>query len=134
MKHVLENLLNEQVNKVCKLFGHQKDNISKLLDFAASNLPADHILSQGADEIGYWERAAELFLTKDNSVRKSVNKNLGFPAGADAKEAKDLWKSVAEQIDEELAEALAKNKKLPSGLNDEQWGLLETFSVYYGKL
>ncbi len=127
MKHVLESLLNEQVNKVCKLFGHQKDNISKLLDFAASNLPADHILSQGADEIGYWERAAELFLTKDNSVRKSVNKNLGFPAGADAKEAKELWKSVAEQIDEELAEALAKNKKLPSGLNDEQWGLLETF-------
>ena len=57
MKHVLENLLNEQVNKVCKLFGHQRDNISKLLD-AASNLPADHILSQGADEIGYWERAA----------------------------------------------------------------------------
>lgn len=77
-----------------------------------------------------WRVLADWLLTKDNkSVRKSVTKNNGFPAGkGEAKENKDRFLAVLESIrqaaanDSKVLAALVALKGLPNPhYSDQQW-------------
>ena len=79
----------------------------------------------------HWVAIANLFLTKDGDLRKSINKNLGFPpgkVGSPEKEHINLFAELLESLiadDSYLAE-LKKIKSLPATkYKDEEWKVLE---------
>ena len=126
MQSALSSLLRKQDEKTSSELGSMKFAISELLDFAALNVDASSPLFDGSQDEGFWGRAAELFLTGTNSVRKSVNKKQGFPAGADAKAQKERWKDVANQLTKDQVFLLAKHKKSPESYSEKQWQLLDS--------
>jgi len=125
MARALTSIIETQTHKIEASLGNLKFAITDLLNFADNNVTKDSPISGGSTEEGFWARAAHLFLTNDDKLRKSVNKNIGFPAGADAKERKDAWKDVADEITIESISLLAKFKKIPTDVNDGQWELLD---------
>jgi ATP-dependent exoDNAse (exonuclease V) beta subunit len=125
MASVLDGLIIAQEDRIDKAFSGDKYLIAELLEFASENLPADHFMAAGSNEEGFWERAANLFLTADNKGRKTVTKAIGFPAGAVGKERKESWKGLAETLSPEHLKLLAKSRSIPSTLDGNQWGLLE---------
>lgn len=124
MTAALDNIIKTQNEKADTLFAGLRLSIAELLNFANLNLTPDSPIYGGDAEDGFWVRAAHLFLTNDDKQRKSVTKNLGFPAGADTKDKKEAWKSIANELNAEQIALLAKLKKIPRGNNTTQWELL----------
>lgn len=110
-----------------------------LARFAAANVPGVHDLifdwnlplTAAVDDLARWQAVAGLLLTGSGTLRKTVDKRLGFPAGAEFAEAK---KAMLELLAElrgvaGLEEALAMLVKLPRPeLSDGEWATVEGFS------
>lgn len=125
MSAALKSIIRTQTDKAEASLGTLRFAIADLLDFAQLNLTPDSPVYGGSEEEGFWARAAHLFLTNDNKLRKSVTKTLGFPAGKDTKERKAAWLDVADQMTEEQVALLAKFKKIPTDSEGGQWDLLD---------
>ncbi|HOY69769.1 MAG TPA: UvrD-helicase domain-containing protein [Methylotenera sp.] len=94
-----------------------------LARFAASNLETNAEiaplldwqtpLTADADNIVQWQALANLLVTKsEQTYRKSVNKNNGFPAEKEHKDKKDAFLAIVNTL--ENSEAVAKVLSLPS--------------------
>ncbi len=94
--------------------------LSDLGSWAAGNLPADGegnllaaLLGRSSppdavpDDLSAWLALANLVLTKDGNLRKTVNKTIGFPAGGSL---------VDRQRKERLADALARLRAMPAAV------------------
>lgn len=81
------------------------------------------------DHLECWQALCHLVLTRNGTVRKSVNKNLGFGPGksGEAPRQKQRMNTVLERLESEsLGEELAKLRVLPAArYSDEQWEVLQ---------
>ncbi len=111
-----------------------------LARFAAAHLPGVHDLifdwnlplTAAVADLAQWQAVAGLLLTGGGTLRKTVDKRLGFPAGAEFAEQK---KAMLELLAElrglaGLEEALAMLVRLPRPeLSDAEWATVEVFSL-----
>jgi len=128
------------------------ESLCELADFAHSNLDADSssIISNWKDNntlpaepavLEQWQILAELLLTGTNEPRKSISKNIGFPApSAEKKDAEhkaflqqqknrllDLISEISQS--ETMLDGFAKLRFMPAlAYTDHQWQLVETLS------
>ena len=105
-------------------------------------------IAEDSSEVEKWRVLADWLLTKEGTVRKSVTKNNGFPAGkGEAKEQKERFLDVLEQVrvaaanHAEVLPGLVTLKDLPQpDYSDSQWQDLQwliqllTMSAAYLKL
>jgi len=142
-REVLENALQEIVNKVLaeqlsELYFLKPafEEACAIADFAVQhNQPQLSVLcgawpiAEDTSETEKWQVLADWLLTAQDEVRKTVNKNNGFPAGkGEAKEQKDRFIDVLEQVRVAAANhakvlpGLVMLKNLPKpDYSDEQW-------------
>jgi ATP-dependent helicase/nuclease subunit A len=116
-----------------------RHELGGLLDFAASNLVAEGALENpvatliGSTELPptragdapLWAGVCELLITRTGTVRKQVDKRLGFPP--DRKTEKTSIKAVLEELaeHEQFADALHAVRLLPpTRYRDDQWRVL----------
>lgn len=82
------------------------------------------------ENIRQWRAIASLFITKDGALRKTVNKNNGFPPGdSAAKKTKNDFLELLEFMtgQENLISVLVETRKLPGPrFTDEDWEFLQT--------
>lgn len=146
-RHKLESCLYDLVAREMRaaavyLAAGQRRTVAELLGFAAANLVAADANSPWAacidltqlpepipENLEVWQLVAELLLTKDGSIRKTVNKNQGFPAGEGPQK---VFKQRAITLFGELRESDAASeafdavRMLPLPVySDEQWSMLE---------
>jgi ATP-dependent exoDNAse (exonuclease V) beta subunit len=150
-----EAIIEEALNKLKAAF--PKDCIPellKLLQFACPHLRTihpdspllccehlSHLPGTKASDKAVWLGLAELLLTQDETWRKNVDKNLGFP-GADKKKSKganDLhalhkqkMKSLLESLSqhEPLRQALVDLRYLPDAhYTESQWEILKALQA-----
>jgi ATP-dependent helicase/nuclease subunit A len=84
----------------------------------------DRVPPADAAALARWRALAELLLVKSGAWRRSLNKNIGFPAGKSLEKARmqELLGTLAEQAD---PAALARVRTLPEPRYDEaRWGIL----------
>ncbi len=83
------------------------------------------------EDLSRWLFIADLLLTTDNKVRKTVTKKNGFPAGKDSREAKDRMKALLTELETDslFIRQLAAIRIWPvTGYSDDQWLLLESLT------
>jgi ATP-dependent exoDNAse (exonuclease V) beta subunit len=121
------------------LNGRLQSLLMPLARFAAANVPGilDSIfdwnfrLTVGIADLPRWQAVAALLMTGTGTIRKTVDKRIGFPAD---KEFADQKKAMLELLGElrgiaGLEEALAMLVKLPRPeLSDGEWATVECFS------
>lgn len=97
--------------------GGEDDRLAPLRDWT-DELPAD------AEVLDQWRAVAHLLLTGTGSLRKTVNKNLGFPAKCAHKEPFVAWLESADG-DAPWVRRLAAVRDIPAPrLSDAQWEVL----------
>ena len=135
----LERICNERILRVKQLIPTSLvDDLLFCADFAAQHCPEDSSVSAcrgftslpsaTMDQMPFWGGIANLLLTSSGSIRKAVNKNIGFPAGAKDKEVKQRMGTLLQQFDQlpSLVAALNQLRLLPQQLyNEQQWQLIE---------
>jgi len=132
----LENLCTEQLRQLQESFpSNLVDELLFCLNFSLvnrGNSSADDCLTGlpgcGFDDLSRWVFIAELLLTGKDELRKTVNKNTGFPSGKENREAKGRMIALLGEFDTDSAfiQQLAMIRKLPvAGYSDDQWSLLE---------
>jgi ATP-dependent helicase/nuclease subunit A len=94
-----------------------------LARFAAANLGGAHAtslfaawrgaLSAEVAELPRWRALAAFLLTQEDTARKTVNVNNGFPAGKEVKAQKDAMLAALAGLDEAAVAALARLRQLP---------------------
>ena len=110
-----------------------------LARFAAANVPGVHDaifdwnspLTATIGDLSQWQAVAGLLLTGSGTLRKTVDKRLGFPADKTfAEQKKNMLELLAELRGVAgLEEALAMLVKLPQPeLSDAEWATVECFS------
>jgi len=110
-----------------------------LARFAAANVPGvlDSIfdwnlpLTATIADLGQWQAVATLLLTGTGTLRKQLNKNIGFPAGQEFAEQKAAMGALLDELRgiAGLEDALAVLVKLPQPeLSDAEWATVECFS------
>jgi ATP-dependent exoDNAse (exonuclease V) beta subunit len=108
------------------------------IDFAAHHCPEEAAIAlwRGQDvlppatmeQMPLWCGLADFLLTGSGTFRKSLNKNIGFPAGNHSKAAKQRMASLLEQFERvpDLAVAFELLRSLPRQLySAKQWQLLD---------
>ncbi len=110
-----------------------------LARFAAANVPdvLDSIfdwnspLTATITNLGKWQAVANLLLTKDGTLRRQLNKNIGFPAGKEFAGQKAAMGALLDELRgvAGLEDALAVLARLPRPeLSDAEWATVECFS------
>lgn len=110
-----------------------------LARFAASNVPAvfpalldwSEPLPADLDCLPAWQALAGLLLTGEGTLRKALNKNVGFPAGKEFAEAKQAMVALLAELAAVpgLEDALAGLAALPSPrFADAEWATVEVFA------
>ena len=121
------------------LDGREQSLLMPLARFAAANVPAllapladwNTPLSAALADLPRWQALANLLLTGSGSLRKTVDKRIGFPADKALAEPK---KAFLERLADlrgvaGLEGALAALPGLPSpGFSDGEWATVECFS------
>ncbi|MGM0632988.1 MAG: UvrD-helicase domain-containing protein [Pseudomonadota bacterium] len=81
-------------------------------------------------DVETWQALAELLLTREDSWRKSITKNQGFPAGKKFKPEKERIHSLIGELAqvEGVVGSLSRVRILPPAVyTDQQWQLLQVF-------
>ncbi len=83
-------------------------------------------LPSGYMALPLWQALAELLLTASGEVRKTVNKNNGFPAGNEGKAAKQRMLELLTGCGEcrDFVTQLAAVRTMPGHFSSEQWQVL----------
>jgi len=86
-------------------------------------------LSADLDQLPRWQALAELVLTAKGEPRKTLNKNNGLPATAEAKPYKEALTSACAELDSRQAAALhALRNQPPAHYDEDTWAAVENFS------
>ncbi len=109
----------------CAAFAAQHGDGSSLLTHCSDlgSLPATDVQA-----LPQWLGLCELLLTAEGHIRKTVNKNNGFPAGRPYQDAKSEMLTVLQELREVtgLADQLQLVRQLPdSSYHPRQWQLLQ---------
>lgn len=110
-----------------------------LARFAAGNVPAvfpalldwSEPLPADLDCLPAWQALAGLLLTGEGTLRKALNKNVGFPAGKEFADAKQAMAALLADLAAVpgLESALAGLAALPSPVfTDAEWATVEVFA------
>lgn len=107
--------------------------------YAAANLPCEESISLLRDwdttilakpeALPMWRVVCDLLLTSSGTIRKTVNKNQGFPAGNEGKAQKDQMLEFLQDLaaSSGAEEALAGIRRLPDVKHeDETWQIIAT--------
>ena len=134
----IEKLCSDQLKTVKKLFPAElTTELLICLNFSLANLgdpstaacrDLEFLPGTEFSDISCWVVIANLLLTSAGGLRKTVNKNNGFPAGIENGEKKEQMLNLLSQIDpaSPFIRHLAKIKQLPvGGYSDRQWLLLQ---------
>lgn len=151
-RQLLEDSLREEVTYVLQNAHTALLSVSKtlppLMRFAAEHLlklPATekknpqklaHALLVGAEHGGFppalpeylsvWQAIVSWLLTQKNEPRKSLDKNVGFPAGKEGKSYKDAMLSFLASLDKTSVMHLAQVAVLPrTQYHEEEWQNIE---------
>ena len=138
----LASMINGDIQVAAEVFSvRYQQALMPIARFAASNLEANHPIAQLLDwnsEIGAethnlagWQAVTELVLTAGGTLRKRLDKNIGFPATSEAKLHKAaLLEIIASLHQTSGAEtALARLRTLPSPQQDENtWKMIATLA------
>lgn len=114
-------------------------DLMPLARFSASQLPTEHTfnllanwhepLPLNADSLQLWLAVCELLLTKDNTLRAKVDKNLGFPADKKDEKASLSAFLASLETDTLAISALARIRGLPVvSANQQAWQMIATLS------
>jgi ATP-dependent exoDNAse (exonuclease V) beta subunit len=140
LQQTLSYMVEQEMQTVATVFNTRfQAELMPLARFAASQLPAEHPISVladwdvplpiAADQLQAWLAVCELVLTKDNSIRAKIDKNIGFPA--DKKDEKASFSALLESMasDAGMQEALARIRSLPViSADQEGWQIIATLS------
>ncbi len=113
--------------------------IMPLAHFAAANVSGvfdlllawDSPLTAEIEDLPYWQALAGLLLTGTGTLRKALNKNVGFPAGKEFTERKAAMGALLDELRSIAGAeaALAGLATLPQPeLSDAEWATVECFS------
>ncbi len=140
LEHGIAHVIGEELRRADELMPPEVwPELLALMNFAAENLiednkPDESITSlrglweqpdSNVESVQLWMAIADLLLTKQGGFRKSLNKNIGFPA--DAKDEKEGFKRILERFGQiaGLQACLQRVKCLPPArYSDEQWDVL----------
>jgi ATP-dependent exoDNAse (exonuclease V) beta subunit len=147
----LEQVIKDALDQAYSALKPWESELAMLADYAATNLEAggnEHIVTvlKGAaglpsceyDQLESWLAFAELLLTNSNTVRKSLDKRIGFPTetidgdGALAKQKKQQAQALFTEIaaSAEALEKLEFFRQLPAAsYTGSQWEFLETLTT-----
>ncbi len=140
LQQTLRYMVDQEMQTVAEVFNTRlQTELMPLARFAASQLPSEHPisilagwdapLSIDADILPVWLAVCELVMTKDNSIRAKIDKNIGFPA--DKKDEKASFSAILESMasDAGIADALARIRALPAISDDQDgWQIIATLS------
>jgi len=152
----IDELVAENLGTLAaRLKGHAGE-LLELANYAGKNLRREkpsHPLCACADldtlpdadnsALPHWLALTELLVTGKGEIRKAVDKRVGFPAvdkkdpeTALANEYKARIKDLLAELgsDESLLAAVNEVRKLPSGLQQNQWQLLQALAQVLPKL
>ncbi|MBL8449761.1 MAG: UvrD-helicase domain-containing protein [Dechloromonas sp.] len=88
----------------------------------------DRLLDDDPATLPLWQGLADLLLTADDELRKSLDKRQGLPVPA-GREHKAALKALLDALPAEAAAALAPVRELPLPVYaDEEWATVEVFS------
>jgi ATP-dependent exoDNAse (exonuclease V) beta subunit len=135
----LERICNEQLERARQSIPVSLvDELLACVGYAAHHCPEEVAIShwRGQDvlppatmaQLPLWSGLADLLLTSSGTFRKSLNKNIGFPAGNHSKVTKQRMASLLEQFERvpDLADAFQHLRSLPQQLySTKQWQLLD---------
>ncbi|SEA47317.1 ATP-dependent exoDNAse (exonuclease V) beta subunit (contains helicase and exonuclease domains) [Desulfuromusa kysingii] len=135
----LERLCSDYLKSVKELFPHALiPDLLGCFNFAGMNLAeSSHEGYKSCDslpgiefvDLPQWLMIADLLLTSAGTLRKTVTKKNGFPAGREHQTEKQRMLSLLQQLESEsrFVTQLAAIRRLPhAGYSDSQWLLLET--------
>jgi ATP-dependent exoDNAse (exonuclease V) beta subunit len=140
--------LQENLIRLCELRLQQltsslpvrlSDDIVACAVFAAQHHPQPKVadclavvsspLTSHFETLPQWQALAELFLTQNDGLRKTISVRNGFPAGKEHKQAKERMKELLSELAPctDFIQRLAGVRKLPvKGYTEDQWQLIET--------
>lgn len=108
----------------CLLFSNRQLESLNLINLEDS----DHLPGTEYHDLASWVSIANLLLTTAGGLRKTVNKNHGFPASKEHREVKERMLRLLDQFDPDsvFIQRLAEIRRLPrEGYSEGQWQLLE---------
>ncbi|MCP4090503.1 MAG: UvrD-helicase domain-containing protein [Gammaproteobacteria bacterium] len=145
-REALENILHELVARelisaAACLSVEQRNEVFELMQFAAGNivgtkpesewakvLELDTLPGPEPEQLEFWKLVADFLLTTKDDVRKTVNKNNGFPAGAGPQKIlKDRALGLLTELRENhnFGVGLGAVRALPAPrYSDDQWHVL----------
>jgi ATP-dependent helicase/nuclease subunit A len=121
------------------LDGRWQSLLMPLARFAAANVPDvlgeladwEEPLAAGIGDLPRWRVLASLLLTGTGTLRKSLTKNIGFPADKEFKAQKEAMTELLAQLAgvDGLADRLGLLGGMPwPELSESEWGTVECFS------
>lgn len=116
-----------------------QQQLMPLARYAAANLPSeesiallrdwDTVIPAKPEALPMWRAVCDVLLTGSGTLRKTVNKNQGFPAGEQGKAMKDQMLELLASLEQTagVEDALAGIRKLPEARHeDETWQIIST--------
>jgi ATP-dependent exoDNAse (exonuclease V) beta subunit len=140
LQQTLRYMVEQEMQATAAVFNTRfQAELMPLARFAASQLADEHPISVlagwdaslpiDADGLPAWLAVCELVLTKDNTIRAKIDKNIGFPA--DKKDEKASFSALLESMasDATIADALARIRSLPEiSADQEGWQIIAILS------
>jgi ATP-dependent exoDNAse (exonuclease V) beta subunit len=140
LQQTLRYMVEQEMQATATVFNTRfQAELMPLARFAASQLADEHPISVladwdtplpiDADGLPAWLAVCEMVLTKDNTIRAKIDKNIGFPA--DKKDEKASFSALLESMasDAGIADALARIRALPVISDDQEgWQIIATLS------
>ena len=119
--------------------GRTQEALMPVARFAAGNVGEDHplaplrdwqrVLPAEPEELAMWHAVATLLLTEQDTPRKALNKNMGFPPKVSDGQKQALLESLAGLSERDVA-ALAQLRRLPDpAYTEEEWATVSALAT-----